>query len=137
MAKKTKGASTDVTGWVGWAYFAGIMMAVLGFFQVILGLTALFKDSYYVLLPNSIVNVSFTQWGWIHLAVGLLILVAGFALLAGQVWGRVIGVLLAVIAAIINLLFIPAYPVWSIIVIVVSILVIYALVVHGNELEQE
>jgi hypothetical protein len=136
MAKKSKGVNTDMTGWVGWAYFAGIMMAVLGFFQVILGLTALFKDSYYVVLPNSILNLDYTQWGWTHLALGLLVLVAGFALLAGQVWGRVVGVLLAVLAAVVNMLFIPAYPVWSIIVITVSVLVIYALVVHGNELEQ-
>jgi hypothetical protein len=136
MAKKSKGVNTDVTSWVGWAYFAGIMMAVLGFFQVILGLTALFKDSYYVVLPNSILNVSFTQWGWAHLALGLLVLIAGFALLAGQVWGRVVGVLLAVLVAVANLLFIPAYPVWSVIVITVAVLVIYALVVHGNELEE-
>jgi hypothetical protein len=136
MAKKSKGVNTDMTAWVGWAYFAGIMMAVLGFFQVILGLTALFKDSYYVLLPNSIVNVDFTVWGWAHLALGLLVLCAGFALLAGQVWGRVVGVLLAVLTAVANLLFIPAYPIWSIIVITVCVLVIYALVVHGNELEQ-
>lgn len=136
MAKKSKGVSTDVSGWVGWAYFAGIMMAVLGFFQVILGLTALFKDSYYVVLPNSILSLNFTQWGWAHLALGLLILCAGFALLAGQVWGRVVGVVLAVVSAVVNLLFLPAYPVWSTIVIVVDVLVIYALVVHGNELEQ-
>jgi hypothetical protein len=136
MAKKSKGVNTDVTGWVGWSYFAGIMMAVLGFFQVIMGLTALFKDSYYVVLPNSILNLDFTQWGWAHLALGLLVLCAGFALLAGQVWGRVVGVLLAVLTAIANLLFVAAYPVWSVIVITVCILVIYALVVHGNELEQ-
>lgn len=136
MAKKSKGLNTDVTGWVGWAYFAGVMMAILGFFQAILGLTALFKDSYYVVLPNSIVNLDYAQWGWIHLALGLLILCAGFAILAGQVWGRVAGVLLAVLAAVVNMLFIPAYPVWSIIVIAVSVLVIYALVVHGNELEE-
>ena len=136
MAKKSKGVNTDVTGWVGWAYFAGIMMAVLGFFQVIIGLTALFKDSYFVILPNSIVNVDFTVWGWTHLALGLLVLVAGFALLAGQVWGRVVGVVLAVLGAVANLLFLPAYPIWSTIVIVVNVLVIYALVVHGNELEQ-
>lgn len=136
MAKKSKGVNTDVSGWVGWAYFAGIMMAVLGFFQVIVGLTALFKDSYFVVLPNSIVNVDFTVWGWAHLALGLLVLVAGFALLAGQVWGRVIGVVLAVLSAVANLLFLPAYPVWSTIIIVIDVLVIYALVVHGHELEQ-
>ncbi len=136
MAKKSKGVNTDVSGWVGWAYFAGIMMAVLGFFQVIIGLTALFKDSYFVVLPNSIVNVDFTVWGWAHLALGLLVLVAGFALLAGQVWGRVIGVVLAVLSAVANLLFLPAYPIWSTIVIVIDVLVIYALVVHGHELEQ-
>ena len=113
-----------------------VMMAVLGFFQAIMGLTALFKDSYYVVVPNSILHLDFTQWGWTHLVLGLLVLCAGFAILAGQVWGRVVGVLLAVLVAVTNMLFIPAYPVWSIIVIVVSVLVIYALVVHGSELEE-
>jgi len=133
MAKKN---ATDMSGWVGWVYFAGVMMAILGFFEMIAGFTALFKDTYYAVLPNSIVSWNFTTWGWIHLITGIIILLAGFAVFAGQVWGRAVGVLIAVLAAVSNMLFIPAYPIWSIIMIVVCFLVIYALIAHGSELEE-
>lgn len=136
MAKKSSSAG-DVTGWVGWVYFAGVMMALLGFFEMIAGFTALFKDSYYVVLPNSIVSVSWTTWGWVHLILGIVVLLAGFAVLAGQMWGRALGVLIAVLAAVANMLFIPAYPVWSIIMLVVCVLVIYALIAHGAEAKVE
>jgi hypothetical protein len=129
MAKR----SNDMSGWVGWVYFAGVMMAILGFFELIAAFTALFKDTYFVVLPNSIVSWNFTAWGWVHLVLGVIVLLAGFAVLAGQTWGRAIGVLMAVLAAVANMLFIPAYPIWSILMIVVSFLVIYALVAHGGE----
>jgi len=134
MAKKSN--NMDVSGWVGWVYFAGVMMAILGFFEMIAAFTALFKDTYYVVLPNSIVSWNFTAWGWTHLVIGIIVLLAGFAVLAGQVWGRAIGVLMAVLAAVANMLFIPAYPIWSIMMIVVCFLIIYALVAHGGEVAE-
>jgi hypothetical protein len=130
MAQHEKNATS---GWLGWVYFAGAMMAVLGIFEIIEALTALYKHAYYVVAPNSIVTFSFTTWGWIHLIIGIVVLLAGFAVLAGQMWGRVIGVLIAIISAVVNLVFLPAYPIWSILVILIDILVIYALVVHGSE----
>jgi hypothetical protein len=63
-------------------------------------------------------------------------LLAGFGVLAGQVWARAVGVLMAVLAAVANLLFIPAYPIWSILMIVVCFLIIYALVAHGGEVAE-
>jgi hypothetical protein len=123
---------------VGWIIFAGIMMVMLGTFQAIEGLVAIFKDSYFV-VPDSrlVVTVDYTTWGWVHLLLGILVAGAGLGVMAGQMWARVIGILLAVVSAIVNIAFLAANPVWSTIIITLDILVIYALTVHGKETKAE
>jgi hypothetical protein len=122
------------TGWVGWVYFAGIMMLMLGFFQSIAGLVAIFDDGYYLVGQSGlVVSVDYTAWGVVHLIIGLVALGAGFATIAGRTWGRTIGIILAVVSAVTNMAFIAAYPVWSVVIIAVDVLVIYALAVHGRE----
>ncbi len=124
------------TKWVGWVVFAGVMMMLVGVFQAIDGLVALFRDTYYVVGSSRLViSVNYTAWGWIHLLLGVLVAVAGFAVLRGALWARIIGVALASLSALANLLFLAAYPVWSIIVIALDIVVIFALIVHGGELK--
>ncbi len=121
-------------GWTGWVVFASFMMILSGFFQAIVGLTAIIKDQFFVVTPNALINVDVTTWGWVHLLLSVLVIFAGLAVLDGRVWGRTIGVLLALGSAVANLAFVPYYPVWSIIVITVDVLVIYALTVHGKAL---
>jgi len=122
------------TGWVGWIVFAAVMMMMMGGFHALSGLVALFQDDYYVTAPSGlVVNVDYTAWGWTHLILGAVVFLAGLALLAGQMWARVVGVLLAALSAFVNMVFLPAYPLWSIVIITVDILVIYALTVHGRE----
>jgi len=124
------------TGWVGWIFFAGIIMVLTGIFQAIAGLVALFNSAYY-LVPsaNLAVHVSYTGWGWVHLVWGVLLLLAGFGVMTGQTWARVVGIILAGISAILNIVFLAAFPAWSLIVIVLDVLVIYALAVHGREMQ--
>jgi hypothetical protein len=130
-------ASTP-TGWVGWLAFAGTMMILVGAFQAIDGLIALFKDELYVVRPNGLViNIDYTAWGWTHLLLGVLLIAAGYAVFSGRVWGRTLGVIAALLSAIVNFAFIPAYPVWSLIIITVDVLVIYALIAHGGELRAD
>ena len=93
--------------------FAGVMMIMAGGFQSLAGMAALFKDDFYVTTPNYLLEFDTTSWGWIHLLIGLLVLFAGFAVLNGKVWGRTIGVILAVLSALANFAFIPYYPFWS------------------------
>ena len=128
----------EATGWVGWIIFAGIMMVMLGTFQAIEGLVAIFKDSYFV-VPRSglVVSVDYTAWGWVHLLLGILVAGAGLGVMAGQMWARVIGILLALVSAVVNIAFIAANPVWSTIIITLDVLVIYALTVHGKETKAE
>ena len=129
-------AKREVTGWAGWAAFAGIMMIVGGFFQAIVGLTAIIKESFFVVSPNYLLNINVHAWGWVHLIWAIIIVLAGFAVLSGKVWGRVIGILIASITAIVNMYYIPYYPIWSLLIVAVDIIVIYSLAAHGGELSE-
>jgi hypothetical protein len=130
------GYNDEVTGWAGWVGFAGIMLIMLGIFQAIEGLVAIFDNGYYLVRPNGlVVNVDYTAWGWLHLIIGLIAVAVGVGLMQGNMIARIVGVIVAVISATLNLLFIGAYPVWSTIIIAVDVIVIYAIVVHGRELK--
>ena len=126
------------TGWVGWLVFAGVMMILVGAFQAIDGLIALFNDDLYVVRPDGlVVNVDYTAWGWTHLLLGVVLIAAGYAVFSGKIWGRTLGVVAAIVSAVVNFAFIPAYPVWSLLIIAVDVLVIYALIAHGGELRED
>jgi len=126
----------EPTGWVGWIIFAGTMLVILGIFHAIQGLVALFNDSVYLVGPKGLViNVDYTAWGWIHLIGGIIVVLAGVALFAGKMWARILAVIVAVISAIINVVFLPAYPIWSTMMIAIDVLVIWAVTVHGSEMK--
>ncbi|MGH3911378.1 MAG: DUF7144 family membrane protein [Pseudonocardiaceae bacterium] len=120
---------------VGWVLlFAGCMMIILGTFQVIGGLVAVFNDGYYVVTGNNLlVRVDYTGWGWVHVIIGALVLPAGFGVLVGQTWARIVGLVFAGLSAIVNLGFLAAFPVWSALMIVLDVVVLYALSMHGRE----
>jgi hypothetical protein len=114
--------------------FAGIIMMMIGIFQAISGLVALFNDEYYLVRPSGLLlTFDFTTWGWVHLLLGVVVFLAGAGVLVGQTWARVVGILIAAVSAIVNIAFLAAYPVWSTIIITLDVLVIYALTVHGRE----
>jgi hypothetical protein len=124
------------SGWAGWLTFAAVMMGMVAVFQIVDGLTALFRSGTYVVGEDRLaVEVDYTAWGWIHLILGLVAGAAALALIAGQMWARVVGIVMAVVSAVTNLAFIPAYPVGSTLVIVLDVVVIYAIAVHGGELK--
>lgn len=129
-------ARNQPTGWVGWIYFASLMMMLVGGFQAIAGLVALFKDDFYLVTAKSLLVFDYSTWGWIHLLMGIVIFMAGVALMNGATWARMVGVLLAGISLFANMAFLSAYPLWSILMIVVDIMVIYALTVHGDEAQE-
>ncbi|OGL25763.1 hypothetical protein A3E49_03175 [Candidatus Saccharibacteria bacterium RIFCSPHIGHO2_12_FULL_49_19] len=119
----------------GWGVFAGFLMLIGGVVQGIAGLTALLKNTYFLVGEESLVVFDYTTWGWLHLGFGLFLLWAGTALLNGANWARVVAIVLASLSVIANLLFIGAYPLWSITVIVLDLLIIYGLTVKGGEAE--
>lgn len=120
---------------VGWALFAAIMIMIAGMFQIIAGIVALFKDEFYVLTEKWVFELDVTTWGWIHLLVGILMLFIGAGILTGNVAARTVGVILAGLSAIANFAFLPYYPVWAIAVIAIDVAIIWALTVHGRDVE--
>ncbi len=132
MATQT---NNSPSGWVGWGYFAGFMMMLLGFLQGISGLTAIFKQEFFVVTPNHLIAFNVTTWGWIHLVLGIVIFMAGLELLRGATWARVVAVILAILSFVANMAFVSAYPFWSITIMVIDVLVIYAVTVRGAELK--
>ena len=122
---------------VGFTIFAGCLMMMIGAFQAISGLAAIFENEFFVTTPNYLFEFDVTAYGWIHLIFGIVVAFAGFGLFSGAVWARSVAVVLAVISGIINFLFLPYYPVWSALIIALNIAVIWALTVHGRDVTMD
>jgi hypothetical protein len=124
--------------WVGWIAFAGTLMVMLGAFHIIQGVVALVDDKYFLVTRSGlVVSADYTTWGWVHLIAGVVVLVAGVFVFAGQVWARTVGVIVALLSALLNLGFLAAYPLWSVIMIALDVMVILALTVHGSDVRAE
>ena len=127
----------ETSGWaVGFIMSAAIMMIMAGFFQLLAGLVAIFENEFYVATRNYLFQFDATTWGWIHLLLGLIMAFAGWGLLSGRTWARVVAITLAVLSATANFLFIPYYPFWSLLIIALDVFVIWAIAAHGGELRE-
>ncbi len=93
-------ADKQLSSWTGWVFFAGIMMILSGIFDIIAGLTGLLRHTWYLVSGHNLLVFNYTSWGWIDLALGLLILLAGISVLHGSTWARVVGVILASLSAV-------------------------------------
>jgi hypothetical protein len=118
---------------VSMAIFAGVMMLITGLFNGIEGLVALFRNEVYVVAPEYIFAFDLTTWGWVHLLVAILVAAAGVGVMSGRLWARLIGIAFALLSMIANFLFIPYYPVWSLLIITLDVFVIWALCVYNRD----
>lgn len=131
-------STAKTTGWTGWVVFAGVILMTSGIFSIVQALVALIgPDAYYVVAGGSLFLFDVAGWGWWNLIIGALLIVVGLALFAGQTWARVVAVVLAILSAVGQLLLIAAQPWWSLIIIAIDVLIIYALIVHGRELRED
>jgi hypothetical protein len=121
-----RGYEVEGSGWIG---FAGVMLILVGFFNVIDGIAAIGNSKY---LADQLLFANLDAWGWFFLIWGALQLCAGFAIYSGAGWAAIVGVVSAFGNAIAQLSWARAYPVWAICAIVLDVLVIYALVVYGG-----
>jgi hypothetical protein len=122
----------EVSGWaVGGVTFAACVLTLIGVFQLIAGLTAIFDDEFYVVAQNYTFELDTSAWGWIHLLIGLLLLVTGFGLFSQKAWAAATAIFLAMLSALVNFFFIPFYPFWAILVIALDVWVIWALTRPG------
>jgi hypothetical protein len=109
------------------------MMVMGGIWWIMAGIVALANDTFYVVGQEYIFQFDVTTWGWIHLLLGIVVLLAGFYLFTGAVWARMVGVIVAVLMAMIAFAWLPWYPLWAIIFVAISVFVIWALTVHGSD----
>lgn len=112
---------------LGSVVFAASMMVLIGAFQAIAGLVAIFDDAYYVVTPNYTFELDVTAWGWIHLILGAVIFAGGVALFGRRPWAGYLAIGLAMLSAIANFFFIPYYPFWALVVIAIDVFVIWGL----------
>ena len=109
-------------------------MITVGVFQAIQGILALFNDTFYVAGQKWVFSIDGTTWGWIHLLAGALLIAAGSFLFEGALWARVMGAGVAILSAVLNFMWLPYYPVWSMLIIALDVFVIRALTVHGRDI---
>lgn len=112
---------------VGGMAFAACVLTLVGAFQVVAGLTAIFDDEFYVVARNYTFDLDTTAWGWIHVILGLFLFFTGMGLFRAQPWAQVTAISLAMLSALANFFFIPYFPAWSLLVIALNIWVIWSL----------
>ena len=111
--------------------FAATLMIVGGIMQVFQAISAIANDEFFVTLPNYVVTLDVSTWGWIHLVFGILVVIAGMSLFSGSRVAAIFALVLAVLSAIANFGFIPYYPLWAIFIIAVDVFVIWAIARSG------
>ena len=137
MSMDQAGMEPETSGWAaGWITFAGIALIMIGVFHAIAGLAEVFDSDSFVLTQQYVLKFNATTWGWIHLIGGIIVIFAGFGVFRGAVWARTVGVIIAMISAIANFAWLLYMPLWSILMIFIAVSIIWALTVHGHDLER-
>jgi hypothetical protein len=109
---------------------ASSILVISGILQVFIGTTALVHDRIFDGEPRYLYSFDLTVWGWAELLTGILSIAAGYAALRGLTWARVMGIGLASLSMTVQFMFIPHYPLWSVLVIALDVVVIYALATY-------
>ena len=123
-------AEQPISGWAtGGITFAATMAALVGTFQILQGLVAVFNDDFYVVTRNYTFDLDVSAWGWIHLLIGVLMLCVGFGLYARALWAVIGGLAIAMLSALSN--FFPYYPIWALLLIGIDLWIIWALTRPG------
>ena len=125
-------AEESISGWAaGGITFAATMAALVGTFQIVQGLVAVFNDEFYVVTRNYTFDLDVSAWGWIHVLIGVLMLAVAFGLFARALWAVIGGLAIAMLSALSNFFFIPYYPIWSLVLIAINLWIIWSLTRPG------
>ena len=130
---QSAGNRPKASGWVGWIAFAAAMLLVIGGLNLVNGFAAVFQDEIFVSGDRGSLVFDVTAWGWIHIIFGLALIGVGIGLIQGQLWATITATFLVMVNMITQMFMLPAYPFWSITVILLDAFVLYALTVHGDE----
>jgi hypothetical protein len=116
--------------------FVAILLMIAGTLNVIYGIAAISDANFYAGNTHYVLS-SLHTWGWITVLLGVIQLIASFSLLAGNVFGRVIGIVAASLGAIGALLAVGgAFPFWSLGIFAICLIVLHGLIVYGEPVQQ-
>jgi hypothetical protein len=121
---------------VGFIYFAAVILILTGVFQTLNGIVAVANKTYFVVGHNYTYRFNVTTWGWIHIVLGVLLVLAGIGVLSDNVVARVVAIILASLSAIANFMWLPYSPALAIVLIAFDFAVIWALAVHGRDIKE-
>lgn len=105
---------------------AAILLLTVGVLSIFEGISAVAEDDLFVVGPEYIYQFDTTGWGWIHIVLGAILIICALGLMTGSTWGKVAAIIIAALTIIANFLSLPYYPWWSILIIALSIVVIWA-----------
>ena len=136
----TASAATEsrITGWTGWIAFGGWLMVIIGAIDAFEGLIAIIRKQYFVLGPNQIIIFNMTTWGWLTLLWGFVLIIAGLALLTGAGWARWFVIVVASLNFFTQLAYLGSSPspLWLLTTLSLTVVVLYALIVHWDDAPQ-
>jgi len=130
--RDSEATEQQISGWAaGGITFAATMAVLVGTFQIMQGLVAVFNDDFYLVTRNYTFDLDVSAWGWIHVLIGVVMLVVAFGLYAGALWAVIGGLAVAMLSALSNFFFIPYYPIWSLLLIAINVWIIWSLTRPG------
>ncbi|MFG2043588.1 hypothetical protein [Dactylosporangium sp. NPDC048998] len=127
---------TGKTAWAGLVLFAGAMLIVVGAVNVIEGIVALANARHVVVTEDTLYFFNISGWGWTVLVLGVLLLAVGIGVLTAQTWARVAAIVVVAVHAVVQVLWIAAYPVWSILMLALDTVILYALTARWEEVRR-
>ena len=130
---KSSGSQGLATGAI---FSAGVLLLLAGLWQAFVGLVALLKDTDTVLIVGQkwVFSFDVTAWGWIHVLIGAALFLVGIFVLRGALWAAIVGIGIAGLSAFANFLWLPYYPIWSILIITLDVIIIWALAAHRESI---
>ena len=108
--------------------FAASLLIMVGIFQALQGLAAIINDQRFVVTGDYVYKFDITGWGWIHLILGLVAIGVGTAMIMGQTWSYIVAMVIAILSAVAQFMWLPYYPIWAIVIIALNVAIIWALV---------
>jgi hypothetical protein len=117
---------------VGWVQFAALLVLLIGAFNIVNGVVGLADDKYFVVTPDGLLVGDYQVWGGVWLALGILQMLVAAGIFAGKQWARIVGIILLLLSAVGQIMFLAAFPVWGFLTIGLIVAAIHALTVHGE-----
>ncbi|QUQ66213.1 DUF7144 family membrane protein [Kutzneria sp. CA-103260] len=125
------------TTWAGWVFFAGVMLLVTGVLNVVEGFIALSQSTRVVMVEDKLYMIDISGWGWALVIFGAVMLASGLGLFAASSAARIAAIVIVGVHAAVQVFWLGAYPVWSMLMIALDTVVLYALTVRWQEVRTQ